>query len=287
MPITAKVIAKSTYENVTITTFELEYPRFIHSEFMTHRQFSRNAASSRAIPVKTQLELIADDKLAKPCSWGKNKSGMQSEEELPLEKQEEANKLWCLARDQSTGIVEEMIKLNLHKQVTNRILEPFVHIKVVLTATEYDNWYELRNHKDAQPEIQELARAMLAASSEFKEKNLKQGEWHVPYYNDGAWNSSCTETLEQALAISASCCAQVSYRKLDDSIEKAEIIKKRLVESKPWHASPFEHQATPIVLNNTEDWKITKGITHQDKKGNYWSANFKSWIQYRQLEFSD
>ena len=35
-----------------LTTFVLRFPRFVLSEFNTHRMFSRNASSSRAIPTR-------------------------------------------------------------------------------------------------------------------------------------------------------------------------------------------------------------------------------------------
>jgi hypothetical protein len=120
--------------------------------------------------------------------------------------------------------------------------------------------------------------------------------WHTPYYGEGYWDCLSGDSLEDALAISSSCCAQVSYRLLDDSIEKARMVYKRLVESSPVHASPFEHAATPMkgsgeepsgwdmAFNHSgfpESWE--NGVTHSDRQGNLWSGNFKSWIQHRQL----
>jgi hypothetical protein len=118
---------------------------------------------------------------------------------------------------------------------------------------------------------------------------LNANEWHVPYYEDGFWIDSLGNgkdihgnTIDDALAISSSCCAQVSYRKLDDSLEKAKDIFNRLVESKPVHASPFEHQASPLTVGMAGDVQI-KGTTHFDNKGNAWSGNFRQWVQHRQL----
>lgn len=283
MPITANIVARSVCDNQEIITFELEYPRFIHSEFMTHRVFSRNGASSRAIPIKKQIEHIREF-TAQPVSWGKNKTGMQATE--LIENPEIAIQVWNLARDYAIQSAENMIELGIHKQISNRILEPFSHMKVVLTATEFSNWFELRDHEDAQPEIQELAKKMKEAMEKTPPKNLDFDEWHMPYYNHGFWSRDCSESLEDAIAISASCCAQVSYRKLDDSLDKAKNIYERLIASKPIHASPFEHQACPMKIDN--DWKNIPGITHLDKNGNHWSNNFKGWIQYRSLiEFTN
>jgi hypothetical protein len=155
-------------------------------------------------------------------------------------------------------------------------------IKVVCTATEFDNFFWLRNHPDAQPEIHELAKVMWEEYNNSNIQNLDANEWHVPYYADGKWSFDSEDTLEDALAISSSCCAQVSYRRLDDSLEKARDIFQRLVESKPVHASPFEHQATPLTYGMAGDVQV-KGTTGFDNKGNAWSGNFRQWIQHRQL----
>tara|TARA_B100000482_G_scaffold169110_1_gene134815 strand:- start:26 stop:874 length:849 start_codon:yes stop_codon:yes gene_type:complete len=279
MPIIAKIIARSVHTNSEIITFELEYPRFIHSELMTHRVFSRNGASSRAIPIKKQIGYICES-TAFPIAWGKNKAGMQATE--LIEDPETALQVWNSARDSAITHTEKFIELGIHKQVSNRILEPFSHMKLVLTATEFSNWFELRDHEDAQPEIRELAKQMINAMERTVAKKLESNEWHVPYYNDGHWCKSCTETLDDAIAISASCCAQVSYRKLDDSLDKAKDIYAKLVDSKPMHASPFEHQACPIIYP-VKEWETVPGITHMDKKKNLWSNNFKGWVQYRSL----
>jgi thymidylate synthase ThyX len=164
-------------------------------------------------------------------------------------------------------------------------------IKVVCTATEYDNFFWLRNHPDAQPEIAELARLMWEEYSDSKPNFLHPNEWHVPYVkfdviSRGYFLDLADKqewlTLEDALAVSSSCCAQVSYRKLDDSLEKARDIFKRLVESKPVHASPFEHQATPLTYGMAGNVQV-KGTTAFDNKGNAWSGNFRQWVQHRQL----
>lgn len=299
--ISATIIADSiSPDGVRITTFELEYPRFIHAEFMTHRLFSRNAASSRAIPVAKAIELVKE-KTAMPIHWGKNQPGMSAKEEcdqkyimmlpngndLSLSREE----MWQFASKDAIKWSERFNDLGYHKQIVNRLLEPFTMIKVVVTATEYDNFFWLRNHPDAQPEIAELARVMWEEYSAHRPNFLHANEWHLPYVNfdvisrgyflevEGA---QVWLTLEDALAVSSSCCAQVSYRRLDDSLEKAKDIFKRLVESKPVHASPFEHQATPLTYGMAGDVQV-KGTTHFDNKGNAWSGNFRQWVQHRQL----
>lgn len=294
MTISAKLIAYSkSFTGQTIATFELEYPRFIHAEFMTHRLFSRNAASSRAIPVETLLGLVRSDP-AMPVHWGMNQPGMQAKAELEGEDRCTAIRMWEAAANDAAGWAGAMAKLGLHKQATNRILEPFQNIKVVMTATCLDNFFWLRNHKDAQPEIEVLAKLMWEALQNSTPNELEPGDWHVPYYEHGKWDDrgggrdKFCRTLSEALAISSSCCAQVSYRKLDDTLEKAQMIYQRLVDSKPVHASPFEHQASPMIRPYNEHWHSQEepweeGVTHVDKKGNFWSGNFVGFIQHRQL----
>jgi thymidylate synthase ThyX len=277
--ISAKIIADSiSPDGVRLTTFELEYPRFIHAEFMTHRLFSRNAASSRAIPVSKMIDLV-ESNTAKPIHWGKNQPGMSAKEELSAE---EGTMIWLQAMKSAVEYANRYAFAGYHKQLVNRILEPFTMIKVVCTATEFDNFFWLRNHPDAQPEIHELAVVMWEEYNKSNIQNIGANEWHVPYYADGKWSFDSEDTLEDALAISSSCCAQVSYRRLDDSLEKARDIFNRLVESKPVHASPFEHQATPLTYGMAGDTQV-KGTTGFDNKGNAWSGNFRQWIQHRQL----
>jgi len=288
MTISAKVIADSiNNKGVRITTFELEYPRFIHAEVMTHRMFSRNSASSRAIPVSKVIEQVRDNP-ALPIHWGKNQAGMQAKEELEGVAKIAVKDSWIEAAKEIARRADIMSQIGLHKQVVNRMLEPFQIMKVVVTATEWNNFWYLRDHADAQPEIQRLARVMRGAYDYSKPKFLRHGMWHTPYVESEINDSEQVfinpdggyYTLDQAIKISCSSCAQVSYRKLDTSIEKAQSIYKRLVESEPVHASAFEHVARCV---DTEYDKWYDGITHQCKDGFSWSGNFREWVQYRQL----
>lgn len=308
--ISAKIIQDSITEHgKRITTYELEYPRFIHAEFLTHRLFSRNSASSRAIPIKTMNENIVNNP-ASPVHWGKNQAGMQANSELEFAEKILVQHEWSLAMRDAVRHSDQLAFLQAHKQIANRVTEPFQHMKVVMTTTEDANWEWLRDHKDAQPEIQRLAAAMKAAKTASNPMEIYSGEWHVPYItrtriDDGSITYSTSTGmvvgLSDALAVSASCCAQVSYRKTDDSVEKARDIFKRLIESEPCHASPVEHQATPMkpwtfqlykddpktpkdITNSPykpDTWEM--GITHCDRKHGLWSGNFKGWIQHRQL----
>lgn len=292
--INAQIIADSVMGISRITTFELEYPRFIHAEFMTHRQFSRNAASSRAIPIDRMHQQVKTN-MAMPIHWGRNQAGMSAKEEVAEAERKSAIMNWQVACDMAVHNSRMLALDNIHKQIANRVTEPFQMMKVVVTATEWANWYWLRNHGDAQPEIHELADIMLQAHEYSQPDELVPGEWHLPYvkwhrnvednrqcFTDSEFNSL---TLDEARAVSASCCAQVSYRKSDDSLEKAQMIFDKLINSEPVHASPVEHQASPMVNATTymSDNVWEQGVTHCDRAGNLWSGNFKHWIQFRQL----
>lgn len=289
--IKATVIADSINpKRVRITTMELEYPRLIHSEFMTHRVFSRNSASSRAIPVAKIIEQVRTNP-AMPVHWGKNQAGMQANEELSEESKPEAITAWLNAAQDAAFNAETMLGIGLHKQVVNRILEPFQIMKVVVTSTEWDNFFWLRDHPDAQPEIRLLAQVMKTAMQESKAVELAPGLWHTPYVNQVVNagqqmffdEQSNLIDVEKAIKISCSSCAQVSYRKLDTSLEKAEVIYDKLVNSEPVHASAFEHVAQCTGIYDMSKLYNDVGWTHEDKTYDLWSGNFRDWIQYRQL----
>lgn len=287
--IKATIIADSISPmGIRLTTFEMEYPRFIHSEVMTHRMLSKNAASSRAIPVDRMLEIVRKTP-AMPCYWGKNQSGMSAKEELGILEREQAADGWLMAMYDATYHSEHMAKAGIHKQITNRLTEPFQTMKTVISGTEWANFFWLRDHPDAQPEFQRLAQSAKAAMDTSRPMMLHPGEWHLPYIMVrrpagivSYYTADAELSLEDARIISASCCAQVSYRRLDDTLEKAKMIFDRLVNTSPVHASPVEHQATPCPdVKGFTVWP--QGITHQRRDSTLWSNNFQEWIQFRAL----
>ena len=301
--IKATIIADSisAYSNQRITTYELEYPRFIHAELLTHRLFSRNSASSRAIPIDKMIELVQTN-TAEPIHWGSNKSGMQAGDEIV--NTTSAINIWIDARNDAIKHAKRLQALGLHKQIVNRVLEPYQTIKVLVTATSFANFFNLRCHPAAQPEIKHLADLMYETMQDSVPEVLKAGEWHTPYVNHErddngtltyyVYKTDTTGTesdgyqykqylsLEDALKVSCSCAAQVSYRKNDASIEKALAIYDKLVNSDPVHASAFEHCATPIY-NEKQN-----GVTGFFERPTFLekiplSGNFQNWVQYRQL----
>lgn len=263
---TATVIADSVNEfGHRITTLQLKYQRFIHAEFLTHRVFSRNSSSSRAIPVAKMIEQVQHDP-ALPIHWGLNQPGMQAHAEH--DDPSLARYVWREAAFSAAKQAEFLHNLDLHKQIVNRVLEPFQWMHTVVTATEWKNFFELRCHPDAQPEFQALAKAIREAINASTPIPRYRGisnynSWHLPYISDDERENIYYSFLPK---ISAARCARVSYLKHDGThpsgTEDLALFKK-LVESKPMHASPCEHQAS---CGSTER-----------------SRNFVGWWQYREL----
>lgn len=244
-----------------IWTFELNYPRFIHAELMTHRVFSRNAASSRAIPIEKLIAQVRENP-AMPVHWGANQKGMQAAGEV--DDIENAKLWWRNAANTAADQAEFLAHIGLHKQVVNRVLEPFVWMRTIVTTTDLENWFELRNHKDAQPEIKRLAECMWQIVIDAVPQDLAPDQWHLPYLLEAEQGDKRSGSL---CRISAARCARVSYLTHEgrEPNEDADIaLFNRLVGSKPLHASPLEHQAQP----------------GRDKA--FW-GNFHGWEQYRKF----
>lgn len=294
--IRAAVVAHSVsaVSGEEIVTFLIDFPRFILAEVNTHRNFSRNGASSRAIPVAKSIETLFANPFT-PIHFGQNKAGMTADQEVDEHSKKHAQDVWSTARKQASVIAEDLHRLGIHKQVTNRVLEPFSYMRMVVTATEWDNFFWLRLHEDADPHINELARVMLFALQESVPTALQHGDYHVPFFSNGYWTpeiESCYGvTAQQAVEHSMSCCAQTSYRKLDMSSEKTQDIVAKLFGGARAHSSCAEHQASPMAVPMLNlipsEYLIADYITampeatHLDRHGNFWSNNFKHWSQYR------
>ena len=272
MKFEAKMIEDSiSPSGVRLSTMQLCYPRFVHAEFMTHRVFSRNASSSRAIPVEKMIQQVRNAP-AKPVHWGANQKGMQAHQELDAAGKDYALDLWIAAAFHAASIAERMAVLGLHKQVANRILEPFQWMHVIVTATEWNNFFELRDHADAEPNIRLLAQLMETAMSESEPvfrgtDTTEESSWHLPYVtkDERAHWEDRPEVLAQ---ISAARCARVSYLTHDGqrpNYQKDLALYDRLVGSRPLHASPVEHQAWPMPFG----------------MGDGFSGNFRGWHQFR------
>lgn len=278
----AKVIEDSvSADGKRITTLQLKYWRAIHGEFLTHRDFSRNASSSRAIPVAKMIEQVRTNP-AGPIHWGTNKPGMQAGEQLTGVELATAKDLWLAAAENAASTAEALRVLGLHKQVANRLLEPFQYISVVVTATEWENFFQLRNHGDAQPEFEELAKAMKTAMDDHIPLYLEEGDWHLPYISK--LERQGVKSEERALNLvkaSAARCARVSYLTHDGvtpDFVKDLGLYERLVGSVPLHASPIEHQAMPDAFVKRAKFGEYDGWQRPDLHG-----NFTGWKQYRKM----
>ncbi len=294
MTISAKIIADSLAPNTgtRLTTWVLTYPRMIHAEFLTHRAISRNASSSRAIPVHKQLQRIETDP-AMPVEWGANKAGMQATEYITPAEEAMAKQSWLRARDAAVAESRVLVGLNVHKQIANRVAEPWSHISVVASATEWANFFSLRFHPAAQPEFRVLAETMAEVYRESAPKELVRGEWHLPFVDRGE-----EADLQTLIKCSVARCARVSYLNHDGTVPEVAkdlALYDRLAAGRPMHASPTEHQATPFyALKGSEpDLEIRDLLTQRVPAWGYpfdtkyedpvpWSANFRGWFQYRQ-----
>ena len=300
--ISAKVVCDSISEQgVRLTTFEIEYPRIVMSEFNTMRAISKNSSSSRAIPVSKMLEHTQNINL-KPIYFGSKKSGMQAGDELVGEDLQYAKSTWESALHSMVHSAKILDGCGVAKEVTNRLVEPFQLVKVVCTATDWDNFFNLRLHPDADPNICMLAYKMYTAMQESEPYLLKAGEWHLPFVNIG-WNGKgemCyadedfnSVELEQAIRLSAASCASVSYRTEGMTLEKADKIFDMLIKAEVVHSSPLEHCATPVKpkfnelgkvrVNCSEPQSWEEGVTYMNKQGELCSGNLRGWVQYRHL----
>lgn len=278
MPTEVKVIADSvSASGKRITTLQLKYQRMVHQELMTHRVFSRNASSSRAIPVAKMIDQVKNDP-AMPVFWGKNQPGMQAADELTVEDLERAQGVWLNARDEAVKHVERLMEIGLHKQLANRLLEPWQYIHVVVTSTEWENFFELRCHPAAQPEIQQLAVMMREAMNESIPTRLFAGSWHIPYVTDE--ERAAAGHIDELLKMSAARCARVSYLNHEGkttTLEEDSALYERLVGSHPIHASPCEHQATPDEVKPGTRMQMASW-ERPDLHG-----NFVGWKQHRKF----
>ena len=248
--ISAKVIADSINPaGQRLTTLEVVFNRYILAELNTHRVLSRNSASSRAIPVSRVLRQVWSDP-ALPISWGANQAGMQARKELFGWRLWLSKRIFLLARIPALVLAWSLTKVGLHKQVSNRILEPWVWHTAVVSGTEWENFFKLRLHPDAQPEFQELARCIKVAMDSNKPQTLEWGMWHTPYIagedHEAArmlGRDESSDLFPDVVFMSVARCASVSYVRQGEKRDprKDIILSIRLRDSGHW--SPFEHVA--------------------------------------------
>lgn len=310
--IKAQIIADSVngFGN-RITTFVLTFPRIVLAEFNTHRMLSRNSASSRAIPFAKMLEMVKKDPFI-PIRWMKEHKGMQGTEYWTEEESKDLISWWLKARDEACLNAQILNTTGVTKQVCNRLLEPFMWHTCICTGTDWENFFALRAHPEAEIHIQELAHRMLEAYNESSPKQLKPGEWHIPFgdmfdkpffktenFNyglvkwipapevDGEWVNEWLQN--QKVMVATARCARVSYLNFEgnDDYEVDFKLYDRLLSS--GHMSPFEHcamcmdevtynenfmeQSIPNWFGGDDNTTVTRGV----------SGNLRGFIQLRKL----
>lgn len=287
----AEVVADSVSpQGKRVTTLEAEMPRIVLAEFNTHRMFSRNSASSRAIPVHKQIEKLLVEPFI-PERFGINQKGMQSYAWLDGLARDEALRIWLRGRDRAVTtafelilgeerasdmfkysptageyatidqleagfeaakklIIKELDKedpadveiLNVHKQLANRGLEPYMWHTVIVTATEWENFMALRIDEHAQAEIRKPAELMLAAMKSSTPEALDYGQWHVPFVQPDEKQELDTETK---IKISCARCARTSYLTHRGVRDYGEDLTMYGRLAGPGHMSPMEHSCRP------------------------------------------
>lgn len=283
----AKILADSMNpDGVRLTTLEVTFPRIVLAEFNTHRMLSRNSASSRAIPVEKMIRMVEEHPYI-PTHWGKNQKGMQADEEVNIDDQADAEVVWLAARDVAVEQVEDLVNLGIHKQITNRLLEPFMWHTCIVSATEFSNFFNLRCHKDAHPEIKLAAELMRDAMTKSEPHLVNYGDWHLPLMRPAEELSLLAEghTPDDVRKISVGRCARVSYLTHDgkrDPQADIELADRLLVSG---HMSPFEHVARPAT---GKDIRLAVNGEHIPDDGisdpsDLFYGNFLGWVQLRKL----
>jgi thymidylate synthase ThyX len=274
MSYAVEVLADSISMNVRCLSFLVTFPRFILAEVNTHRMLSRNSASSRAIPVERRIAQVRENPFV-PEAFTVNRRGMQADAVLDDRDGSKARDAWLRARDAAVEQAERLVDFGVHKQHANRLLEPFCWHTAVMTATDWDNFFALRCHKNAQPEMQIIAKMMRDKMHDSEPVELKYGEWHLPFVDYVVFDSEGSPSnnperalpIEQQLSISVARCAAVSYERQSVVKSIAEYAQRHDQMASLAHWSPFEHQAMCV---HGHLWPPS-----------YWGNFRHPWKQYR------
>jgi thymidylate synthase ThyX len=264
----ARIILDSVGPNgARLTTFELSYPRFVHAELMTHRMLAKSSASSRAIPTEKLLARVMTDP-AMPVYWGQNERGMQASGELSEVDQVVAYELITSMRDRAVKDVRQLGSVGLHKQIANRYIEPWMFIVVIVTGTHWRNFFDLRDHAKAQPELRETAAKAHALYKASEPQTLADGEWHMPFVSgrDHAELLRAGFDDSDIKWIAVGRCARASYLTHDGLRDPAEdLVLGKVKMRENGHMSPLEHVAEAMSM---EAWRADA------------EARARAWVDY-------
>ncbi len=272
----AKIIADSiSPAGHRLTTFEAVYPRIVLAEVNTHRLLSRVSASSRAVPVEKMVRRVLEDPYV-PTHWGKNQKGMQAEEELSEGEQTVATSWWLGARDKAVESARALLAVGVHKQITNRLIEPFMWHPTVISATEWSNFFNLRDHTAAHPDFRDLAHAMRELYGKSEPRQLGSNEWHMPYIGPEdcgdevlADVNAAYEKQNMLCKVSVGRCARVSSLTHDGKYDLSADVGLHDKMHAGGHMSPYENVARPMTPDELELFEQKKLRWHHEH-GWYW-----------------
>lgn len=297
-----------------LTTLEVTFPRFILAEVNTHRMLSRNSASSRAIPPEKQIDRVVNDPFV-PETFNRRVKGMGVGDALVGAEADAARTHWLAARDHAVFCAEKLLKLDCDKSRINRLLEPFMWHTAIISATEWSNFFGLRNHPAAQPEFQIVAQLMREAMNDSVKdiQQLDYDQWHLPLITREELAQLCAmreglspterfepKSLDQWITeyklVSVRRCARVSFDRHTDTEPWEKSIEQARKLMTNGHLSPFEHVARPF---NSGQWARIRRIQEAERKrlelaqvvpanqidlmldSMEFVGNFRGWVQYR------
>lgn len=194
---------------------------------------------------------------------------MQARRELLPDAKARAQDVWEASRLSAIAHARVLADTGAHKQIVNRLLEPYAHITVLVSSTEWDNFLELRDHCDAEPHMQMLAREIREVLEIQTVNDLAPGEWHLPFV--GPLVHGLEYGMDELKALSVARCASTSYKTVDGfdmTVERAKEVYDKLVTSKPMHASPAEHVACAddSLFNPVLNRRV---YSHPEQHGNF------------------
>jgi hypothetical protein len=278
-----------------ITTFLLKrFPYTLVQEPSTHRilrwsghcvsgdlnpfgeTVSRSSASSRAIPISKIIERILEDPFIP--TWTAKQKGMQGKfDALDKGQIAVANDGWrkCMyAAIEQARILDEA---GIHKQHANDLLKPYMRIPILVTGTEWENFFNLRcNKKTVRPGFYEQAVAMKEAYNTSEPVALQPGQWHIPF--SGRLDDHLD--LKTKLKIVTARCARLSYASHDGVFDRDRDISLHDTLLKEKHSNPFEHSAM-AVDRKLSDYPEYAEIETDEASYIVNTRNFRGFYSYR------